>query len=113
MTITGQSWAKSRFAGTAIATSACSTGDNCPRPANERRSGGSSTLNSAMPPGFRPGAAQVTEVKKSKGSSTKDRFTNARASSSVGVGGAGSAAAGGAEEYYRRSGFGKAGDDTA
>src|SRR6266702_2207007 len=74
MTITGQSRAVSKFSGTAIVTSACMTGDRCPRPANCRSSLGSSTWNWLKPPFVRPVAASVAEATDNAGSNARNRF---------------------------------------
>src|SRR6266567_6210503 len=81
MTITGQSRAVSKFSGTAIVTSACMTGDRCPRPANCRSSLGSSTWNWLKPPFVRPVAASVAEATNNAGSNARNRFI----STSVGI----------------------------
>src|SRR5947207_7178563 len=57
ITTTGQLRAGSKLGGAAIVTRAWVTGDSVPRPADLRRSVGSSTLNSLNVPATRPGPA--------------------------------------------------------
>ena len=78
MTITGQSCPVSKFAGTAIVTSACLTGDRLPRPASSRSSVGSSTWNSLKPPALRPVAASAPDATNNAGSNAGTQFMNTR-----------------------------------